>query len=753
MRKFLLKLVLIILFFSLTGCLSKEEKAERHISRAVKYVKKKEIKAAFIEYKNAIKILPYSVRAHYGLGELFLKIGDLNGALKEFRKVVDLDPSNKEFRIKLANLYLIFDKPKEAMDVLGPFLDVWDKEVQYLYAKSLYQLKKYKKAEAKLLKLIKDDPEFVPPYLLLARYYLSDLKDSIKCETILKEGVSNTKDIGILLFLANFYALEKNSIEAEKCYRDMIKAEPKSFNLRKMFVDYLIKLCRYKEAEEEIKKMLVLFPYNPKVFVYVGDYYTRRKDFHRAINYYLKAQKSKDVHLKASVKLANLYFYTNKEKEAQREVDKVLKEDPKNLKALFLKAKICFYKNEIDQAIETLTLLIKESPRFSKAYFLLGKAYLKKREINLAEINFQKAISLNPDFYLAYIEISKIYLSKGKLSLAQNLLEKALKINPNGFMVHLLIGDFFLIKKNFKNAALHYKRLISLYPENYLGYSRLGVLNLLVKKSDIAQDFFKKALNLNPNSKSSLLNIVHTYRKSDGAISFLKEILKKTDNKAFVYFVIGSVYLNNKAFKKAEEYFKQSIAEDKNFLISYRKLADVYIKQNKIDMAIEEYKRMVSLNHKDALSYTMLGVLYGKKKEIDIANKYYKKALEINDKFVPAANNLAWNYIQEGKNLDKALNLAQLAYGIMPNNPAISDTLGVVYLKKGLYLMAISLFEEALKGDVGKDKETILYHLGLAYYRKGEQERAKIYFEKVLNISKSKVMKKKIKTILESIKK
>ncbi len=753
MKKLLVKLVLFIFLFSLVGCLSKEEKAEKHINRAIKYIKKNEMKSAFIEYKNAIKILPNSVKAHYGLGELFLKIGDFTSAIEEFRKSIDLDPSHREARIKLVNLYLIFNRPKKAIDTLKPFLDVKDKKIQFLYAKSLYQLKKYEEAEVRLLKLIKDNPEFAAPYLLLARYYLSDLKDPKKCEIVLKEGIINTKDIGIWLFLANFYALEKRDIEAERCYRDMIKTKPNSFNLRKMFIDYLVRLNKYKKAKNEIKKLLVLFPNNSKVFIYVGDYYANQKEFHQAVKYYLKAQKDKKMHLKASVKLASLYFYTNKKKEAQKEIDKILKEDPKNLKALFLKSKICLDKGQIDQAIEILTFLTKQRPKFSKAYFLLGKAYLRKREDNLAEVNFQKAISLDPNFYPAYIEISKLYLSKGKLSLAQDLLENALKINSKGLLAHLLIGDLFLFKKDFENAALHYKKLISLYPKEYLGYLRLGILNLLMKKNNIAQAYFKEALHFNPNSKSALLNITQTYKNVDEAISFLKNILEKTNNRAFVYFVIGSVYLKEKDFKKAEEYFKTSIVENKNFLPSYKKLADVYIIQNKIDMAIDEYKHMISLNHKDAFSYAMLGVLYDKKEKRDIANRYYKNALKIDNRFVLAANNLAWNYIQEDKNLDKALNLAQLAYEIVPDNPAISDTLGMAYLKKGFYLMAIPLFEEALKTAVGKDKEVILYHIGLAYFKKGNLEKAKMYFKKAINMNKSEIIEKKIKDILDSLEK
>jgi tetratricopeptide (TPR) repeat protein len=60
------------------------------------------------------------------------------------------------------------------------------------------------------------------------------------------------------------------------------------------------------------------------------------------------------------------------------------------------------------------------------------------------------------------------------------------------------------------------------------------------------------------------------------------------------------------------------------------------------------------------------------------------------------------------------------------------DTLGFVYYKKGLYDSAIGEFTDSLEKI--PDNPVVHYHLGLAYYKKGEKGRAKTQLQKALSL-------------------
>ena len=97
--------------------------------------------------------------------------------------------------------------------------------------------------------------------------------------------------------------------------------------------------------------------------------------------------------------------------------------------------------------------------------------------------------------------------------------------------------------------------------------------------------------------------------------------------------------------------------------------------------------------------------------------------MDLKSNFAPAANNLAYNYAQHGGNLDVALGLAQKAREANPNDPGIADTLGWIHYKKGTYATAVALLKESNEKFKGQNP-TVLYHLGLAYDKSGEEKLA-----------------------------
>ena len=119
----------------------------------------------------------------------------------------------------------------------------------------------------------------------------------------------------------------------------------------------------------------------------------------------------------------------------------------------------------------------------------------------------------------------------------------------------------------------------------------------------------------------------------------------------------------------------------------------------------------------------MLGMLYQQRGDTAKARDVYTKALAINPRFAPAANNLAWIYAHEGGDKEKALQLAQTAKEAAPDDPHISDTLGWILYKRGVYQRALTLLEES----AGKlpDDPTVQYHLGMTYAKVGNKDAAR----------------------------
>jgi len=131
--------------------------------------------------------------------------------------------------------------------------------------------------------------------------------------------------------------------------------------------------------------------------------------------------------------------------------------------------------------------------------------------------------------------------------------------------------------------------------------------------------------------------------------------------------------------------------------------------------------------------HMMLGTIYDMQKHYDLSEKHYRAALKVNPEFAPAANNLAYLLSNQSKDVDEALKYARIAKEKLPKDPAVMDTLGWIYYKKGLYDSAIAEFADSLV-QLG-DNATVNFHLGMAYYKKGENAKAKEQLEKALSLS------------------
>ena len=174
-----------------------------------------------------------------------------------------------------------------------------------------------------------------------------------------------------------------------------------------------------------------------------------------------------------------------------------------------------------------------------------------------------------------------------------------------------------------------------------------------------------------------------------------------------------------------------SISQDDNYLPAYSAYASLLAAQNRTDEAIAQYQKVVA-KKPAAQVYTMLGILEDARGNNTEAENNYRQALQIAPDSAIAANNLAWLIAENQGNLDEAL---QLATGAVSRNQSVAgfyDTLGWVYLKKGLYSPAVEQFRKAVALDEANIQKTgatatpgYRVRLGIALAKAGDKASAR----------------------------
>ena len=104
---------------------------------------------------------------------------------------------------------------------------------------------------------------------------------------------------------------------------------------------------------------------------------------------------------------------------------------------------------------------------------------------------------------------------------------------------------------------------------------------------------------------------------------------------------------------------------------------------------------MLDRDDKHEAAHTSLGLALAAQGRTQEANDQYRRALELRSSNYVAANNLAASLVDQETGLDEALRYGRLALEAAPSVPAIQDTVGWIYFKKGSVEEAYPLLTRA----------------------------------------------------------
>ena len=189
----------------------------------------------------------------------------------------------------------------------------------------------------------------------------------------------------------------------------------------------------------------------------------------------------------------------------------------------------------------------------------------------------------------------------------------------------------------------------------------------------------------------------------------------------------GEVALYSGDNATAETSFQRAIELDPNDLGAYEKLARYLMVTGRQDEVVKTYEAALAQNPDSARLHLTVGSLYELRQDVPKAIQHYEDAVRLDPKLAVAKNNLAYLIAETGGNLDRALDLAQEAKELLPDNPNAADTLGWVLYKKQSHDAAIGYLREAVRGMEPDDPQLpiVRQHLALAYEAAGDVKSAR----------------------------
>ena len=164
-------------------------------------------------------------------------------------------------------------------------------------------------------------------------------------------------------------------------------------------------------------------------------------------------------------------------------------------------------------------------------------------------------------------------------------------------------------------------------------------------------------------------------------------------------------------------------------------LGDLYRAQEKWAEAVKEYDRAFErkgelVENDWTLLYTR-GIALERSQQWDRAEADFLRALELKPDQPLVLNYLGYSWVEQGRHLDRALEMIRKAVDLRPRDGYIVDSLGWVLYRLDRYDEAVKQLERAV--ELRPDDPVINDHLGDAFWRTGRLNEARFQWHRSLS--------------------
>lgn len=439
-----------------------------------------------------------------------------------------------------------------------------------------------------------------------------------------------------------------------------------------------------------------------------------------------------DTGASADLALIAAYSRANQIDKALKAIDNLEKKQPNNPATYNLRARTLIAKKDVTGARQNFEKALSINPKFFQATAGLAALDLAEKKPESAQKRFEALLAADPSNGQALLALAEIRANNGGSSdEVTALINKAIAANPSELAPRLALIQLHLRDKDNKkalaaannavaampdktelldvlgriqrqsgdlNQALStYGKMSNLLPNSPLPYIRIAELHIINKNTVEATKSLKKALELKPDfldAQRALITLAMEAKRPSDALVIARQIETQRPKEGIGYILEGDIHANNKAWPESIAAFRNGLKQVDSAELAIKLYSALIASGNNPEaekMAATWFKE----HPKDVALRIHLGDLATIRKDYSAANQHYRIALDIQPNNPLLLNNLAWVWGQQ--KLPKALEYAEKANQLAPNQPPYMDTLAMLLAERGENDRAIQILRKALE--------------------------------------------------------
>ena len=569
------------------------------------------------------------------LGNSLAYIGNFSEAADILQKAVDKAPDNPRAKISLAlaliaNPKNLFPEKARKMMEAGAALAPEDMTAQLFLAQLYNKIKYFAKAEETFKSIIDRFPDKTAPYHFLARFYQSQ-KRFDDSEKFFKRLTSLFPDKAEpYRILSRNYFIRKQFDEAEAVLSKAINSQKiKDINLYFDMARQYNQRKQFDKALQYYVKAAQQFPDTRKSSVILAEYYVYLKQFEKAratfAKIYAKWPDHKQLGIFAKSRTAEILFDEDNDEEALKITDEILAENPQNPKVRLLRGKILMKDGKYRQAREDFSIVRDQAPDWSLGDFYYGLTLMEEKDYKTAEIEIAQALAKNSNSWKIRQTMAEIYFRNAKPEQALD------EINIVLAMQNQIISPVQDDAKGPRKLKPSVRKQIR--NENLRARALRAAIYVNLKKMEEAASDYEMILRAKPDSpllQFRLAEIYYALGKADKALEGFEAVRSSYPDPLKPFQKIVKIYKDKKEYSKALALCDAEMKKYPGHLEIGQLKALLLVKQKKYGASLELLKTLSRQNPKSDRPFIAMAAIFKIQNDDAAALDMFQKAITIN---------------------------------------------------------------------------------------------------------------------------
>lgn len=710
----------------------------RYLAAGKDHLANHDYRRAILDFQNAAKTAPQDPDSAYSLALATDASGDTASASELYLRVLRLDPSHTQARLKAAQIFILsrdassVEQGKELAEAVLS-ADPGNLKAINLLAVAEIRSGDSGKAVVRLRDIVGRFPAHVESAVNLARALMAQ-GDHASAEQTLRTAISKSPESATALFaMADFCNTKEDNAASIDFYKRGLQLEPQNSAAGAILGRLQAQSGQTADAERTFAQLAGGTDRQYRLLYGVYLFESGRGD--AAIREFLRifSQDGDDHQVRAY--LTSAYLAGGRFEEADKLAAAALKKDPKDADALVQRARVYLARGDVSRAEADLQLAVQYGPNEAEAHFLLAAVHELRGDMTMQQQELTTTLRLRPDNSPARVQLAHVLLGRNDAQSALNLLDAA----PDEQRKQPAI----LIQRNWTLLALHRDREARagidqlLTTLNYVDVL-LQDATLRLRNNDLkaAQASTERALMQSPADIRGLelaMRIAAAENRPLSGLDLVRQHAAKNPNAAAVQMYLGGLEQQASNSDRARAAFRAAKAADSKLVTADLGLAEADLAEGRLAEARRGLSGLID-THAAPQARVLLGVIESRAGNHSAATEHYTKALQLRSDDIAVMNNLAYTLSEHLGRPDDALKWATRAKQLAPDNAAVDDTLGWTYYRKGLYRQAVQYLENAVERGPTAVRQV---HLAAAYAKLGSLGRAQAALEQALKMDPS----------------